>query len=501
VPFAAVCKKKSGAKRENCGQNSIAATGEGELPRRMENTLRATPKHRPEIDPEFTPAVVWNKAYRELCANTPGAAPLAFSLSRPDGTASSFHTVCLPHEGAFAALNQIYAERILKFLLWARGGNKVMLAGRYAGELAALLRGIYHETGARAFDCDFVKKLFDTGLEISAVADESALPRDAASHLPLGRNLDGCRIGFDLGGSDRKCAALIDGKVVFSEEVKWDPYFQSDPQYHYDGIRDSLRRAAAHLPRVDAIGGSAAGVYINNTTRVASLFRGVKDPAVFEARVKNIFPTLAREWGVPFEVLNDGDVTALAGSMSMGKNAVLGIAMGTSVAGGYVDPHGRVTNWLNELAFVPLDYRENAPADEWSGDLGCGVQYFSQQGAARLLPLAGIRLPEEMKLPERLEELQRLMGRGDPRARKVYEAVGACFGYFLAHLADFYACEHLLLMGRVASGEGGSVIIENARRVLADEFPALNINLVVPDEKEKRHGQAIAAASLPALRK
>ena len=64
---------------------------------------------------------------------------------------------------------------------------------------------------------------------------------------------------FDLGGSDRKVAAVIDGKVVFSEETVWDPYFQSDPQYHLDGIMDSLRKAAAHLPRVDGIGGSAAG--------------------------------------------------------------------------------------------------------------------------------------------------------------------------------------------------------------------------------------------------
>ncbi|MDR1497867.1 MAG: hypothetical protein LBS59_05595 [Puniceicoccales bacterium] len=468
----------------------------------MKNTpLNIAPLHRPEIDPTFTPAILWNKAYRALCAKTQASTPLVFSLSRPDGTISSFRTVCLPHEGNFALLNEVYVERILKFLLWARGANKVVLAGPNAARLVPALRDTYSTGGARAFDCNFVKKLFDTDLEIDALNDESALPLDTTPLLSMGRNLDGCRIGFDLGGSDRKCAALIDGKVVFSDEVKWDPYFQPDPQYHYDGIRHSLRLAADHLPRVDAIGGSAAGIYINNATRVASLFRGVTDPALFNSRIKNIFPTIAREWGVPFEVLNDGDVTALAGSMSMGKNAIIGIAMGTSVAGGYVDTRGHLTNWLNELAFVPLDYRENAPADEWSGDLGCGVQYFSQQGIARLLPLANIHLATELKAPERLNELQRLMANGDPRARKIYDAVGVCLGYFLAHLADFYAYEHLLLMGRVASGDGGSVIIENARRVLADEFPELNINLVVPDEKEKRHGQAIAAASLPALRK
>ena len=250
---------------------------------------------------------------------------------------------------------------------------------------------------------------------------------------------------------------------------------------------------------VDAIGGSAAGVYISNRVRAASLFRGITDPEVFDRRVKNLFVDLGKEWEVPFEVLNDGDVTALAASMSLGRNSVLGIAMGTSVAAGYVDPKGNLTNWLSELAFVPVDYRVDGPADEWSGDLGCGVQYFSQQGVGRLLPLAGIHLPASMRLPEQLEELQKLMKAGDARALRVYEAIGIAFGYALAHFASFYDYRCLLIMGRVTSGTGGDVIIDRARAVLRDEFPTLHIDLVVPDEKDKRHGQAVAAASLPTL--
>ena len=328
------------------------------------------------------------------------------------------------------------------------------------------------------------------------------LPAESTSSLPLGRNLEGCRIGFDLGGSDRKCAAMIDGKVVFSEEVRWDPYFCADPQFHYDGIMHSLQLAATHLPRVDAIGGSSAGVYINNKVRVASLFRGVEEnaPELFDSRVKNMFLDVAKEWGVPFEVLNDGDVTALAASMSLEKNAIIGMAMGTSVAGGFCDPAGNLTNWLNELAFVPVDYRVDGPKDEWSGDEGCGVQYFSQQGACRLLPAVGIHLPADMKFPEQLVELQTLMKNADPRAVKVYEALGVEFGYTLAHYAEFYDYTSLLIMGRVTSGPGGQVMIDKAVQVLTDEFPELGIEVIQPSEQDKRHGQAIAAGSLPALR-
>ena len=459
--------------------------------------MDAAPRHRSPIDPGLIPAVLWTRDYLTRCECTAGSTELTIALRREDGTASLFCTRVLAR-GVDDAATYLHVERTVKFLLWSRGASEILLCGSEAAPLALRLQADYSSTGCRAFDADFFRKAFERPLSFRVV-DASALPTASAAHLPLGRNLDGCRIGFDLGGSDRKCAALIDGKVVFSEEVKWDPYFQSDPTYHLAGIRASLDLAASHLPRVDAIGGSSAGVYVNNKVRIASLFRGITDANIFDSQVRDMFLDLAKSYGVPFEVLNDGDVTALAGSMSLGRNAVLGVAMGTSVAAGYVDKAGNLTNWLSELAFVPVDYRPDGPADEWSGDRGCAVQYFSQQAVGRLLPLAGIALPTSMRLPEQLEELQKLLLVGDPRASQVYEAIGIAFGYSIAHLASFYELSCLLIMGRVTSGQGGTIIIEKARMVLRDEFPELRIDLVVPDEKDKRHGQAIAAASLPAL--
>jgi len=453
----------------------------------------------PPLDSGFIPAVLWNREFRRLC--TPAAEPIALAFERPDGTVSRFDTRILPHAGANCALNFRYIERLVKTLLWSRGGLRIFIGGN-AG-IADMLRGIYAPDGERKFDCDFVgTKAYGHPLEIVACAI-AGVPAEKEGTIALGRHLDGCRIGFDLGGSDRKCAALIDGKVVFSEEIAWDPYFQSDPQYHYDGINDTLKRAAAHLPRVDAIGGSAAGVYVNSEVRAASLFRGVPQDA-FEKRIRRIFFDLQREWGgVPFEVTNDGEVTALAASMSFGENRVLGISMGTSVAAGYVTASGAITPWLNELAFAPVDYRDDAPVDEWSGDRGCAVQYFCQQGVARLAPLAGLTFPKEMKFAEQLIEVQHLMRAGDERARRIYETIGVCFGYAIAHYAEFYDIGMLLILGRVTSGEGGAIILEKAGHVLRTEFPSLaeRIRLRTPDEKDKRHGQAVAAASLPALRK
>ncbi len=458
-----------------------------------------TPRIVPVLDAQFRPAILANRAYRAQVAKSGKAQPVTLALEQTDGSVYHFKTAIFAEGTPEAAANYVYLERILKFLLWSRGGWRIHFDGPAA--LAAKLAAHYRDDATGKFDSELVgEKMFDHKLELVNTKD---IPAERAQSQPLGRHLDGCRIGFDLGGSDRKVAAVVDGKVTFSEETVWDPYFHPDPQYHFDGIMDSLKQAAAHLPRVDAIGGSSAGVYVNNRVKVASLFRGVP-PDLFEKRVKNLFLEIKKAWkNIPFEVVNDGEVTALAGSMSLGKNGVLGIALGTSTAGGWVNGDGNITSWINELAFVPVDYNPSAACDEWSGDYGVGAQYFSQQAVGRLLPAAGIEAPKGMPLPEKLKLVQSLMAQGDERARKVYETIGVYLGYQIAHFADFYELQNVLVLGRVTSGQGGDLIVNGAREVLKCEFPDLagKIELHVPDEKQKRHGQAIAAASLPEIAK
>ncbi len=455
------------------------------------------PRVIPVLDPGFRPAVLAVRAFRSLVDGTGSAVPVRIALEQTDGSVFHFETQVLPESHPQASANVAYVERFVKFLLWARGGWRIYVDGPES--LAAGLASHYSQTEAGRFDAHFVGELvFDRQLEVVRTRD---LPPEHSVTKPLGRHLEGCRIGFDLGGSDRKVAAVIDGRVVFSDETVWDPYYKPNPQYHFDGIMDSLTKAAAHLPRVDAIGGSAAGVYVNNRVKAGSLFRGVP-PDVFQARVKDLFLDIRKAWnGVPFELVNDGEVTALAGSMSLGQNAILGIALGTSTAAGYVTPEGNITSWLNELAFVPIDYNPASAVDEWSGDYGVGSQYFSQQCVGRLMPVAGIDAPAGMPLPERLKQVQALRADGDDRARKIYETIGAYMGYGVAHFASFYDLRHVLVLGRVTSGPGGDDIVLGARRVLDVEFPELarRIAFHVPDEHDKRHGQAIAAASLPTL--
>ena len=451
-----------------------------------------------ELEPNFAPLSVALRDFKAL-VNEKGGEDLLIAIERDQGFVSRNDMRVLA-DGVDDELNFNIVERVIKSLLWMRGGYKIILSG--PENLCKRIQDAYKVNGLREFDRNFMSGIYESEFQVIISKCPCGVPEAREASSAIGRHLDGCRIGFDAGGSDRKVSAVIDGETVYSEEVLWFPKENSDPQYQYDGILAAMKTAASHMPRVDAIGVSSAGVYINNKIRAASLFIKVS-PEDFEKRVKNMYIDVAREIGadIPLEVANDGDVTALAGAMDLNDTEVMGIAMGTSEAGGYVDKNGNITGWLNELAFVPVDANPDSMVDEWSGDYGCGVKYFSQDAVIKLAPAAGIELDSTQPLAHRLKAVQKLMEERDPRAKKIYETIGVYFGYAVAYYAMFYDIKHVLIMGRVTSGEGGAILLERAKEVLAGEFPEFSIELHIPDESSRRVGQSIAAASLPETRK
>ena len=457
------------------------------------------PRFVPPLDPAFRPAVLANRAFlKEVKASGEGV-PLVLGLERADGSLSRFETSVFPDGHARAAANLRYAERLVKFLLWQRGGWKVYVGG--PASIGQYLAQVYAPDGERQFDYHFMgEDVYEhTFTVVSCNADE--VPATKESTQPLGRHLEGCRIGFDLGASDRKVSAVIDGEAVYSEEVVWEPRKNTDPAYHYTEIMAALNTAASKMPRVDAIGGSSAGVVINSRIMIASLFRGIPKDRFGE--VREMFLRIRDELKVPLEVVNDGEVTALAGAMSLEDVGVLGVALGSSEAGGYVTMDGNITGWLNELAFCPVDYAPEAAADEWSQDAGVGALYFSQQCVFRLAPKAGITLPTDITDAERLKIVQEKLEAGHDGATKIWQSMGYYMGYGIAHYADFYELKNVLILGRCTSGSGGQLILDGANAVLRSEFPELaeRIHIQLPDEKSRRVGQSIAAASLPAIPK
>ncbi len=448
-------------------------------------------EHPPKLDPSFIPFGVWREAYLK-----DAKVPVSIAVERDKGQISVHHTF-IHGTPQMAQADYRYVERYVKFLLWSTGGFRVSVCG--CSELTRRLQKAYTPGGERDFDCTFFYQLYEKKLEILDLPLEDC-PQVRETAAPMGGNLDGCRIGFDAGGSDRKVSAVIDGQCVYSEEVVWHPKLQEDPDYHYGHIVEAFKTAASKMPRVDAIGVSSAGVFIGNAPMVASLF--IKVPRSNWDKVKTIYDRAAKEIGdVPIVVANDGDVSALAGAMGLNVGSIMGMAMGTSEAVGYVNEDRSVLGWINELAFAPVDLQEGAMQDEWSTDYGVGCKYFSQDAVIKLAPAAGIELDPALSPAEKLKVVQALMAQDDPRAAAIFETIGAYLAYTVVLYSQFYDIRHLMMLGRVMSGKGGDTILRVCNGILKAEFPALaeKCEVMLPDENTRRVGQSVAAASLPRL--
>lgn len=448
------------------------------------------------IDKNFKPIISELINYQNKCKSEESK-PFAFCIERNDGFRQTCKLDLLKSSG-YDQSNYRLVERLVKTSLYVYGGYKIYVGG--CGYIADRLKEEYRIGGAREFDVKMMTRIYEKPFEVISVKYQD-VPQSYEKAEKHTFSLNGCRIGFDAGGSDRKVSAVIDGKDVYSEEVVWHPKTTSDPDYHYAEIKKAFKSAAERMPRVDAIGISSAGIYISNQVKAASLFISVPDD-LFNKKVKNIYIDAVKELfgDIPVKVANDGDVTALAGAMSLGTNKVLGIAMGTSEAAGYVDGDGCIKGWLNELAFAPVDYSENAETDPWSGDKGCGVSYFSQDGVIKLAGMCNLELSGNTPA-EKLKSAQKLLNDGDIKAQQIFEDIGEYLAHSLAYYLWFYDTEQVLILGRVTSGKGGELIMNTCNAVLKACYPQIaeKVKINLPDEKSRRVGQSIAAASLPLL--
>lgn len=447
-------------------------------------------KFIPTLDKNFKPIIVEYNDFIKKVKSYGSNASVSVCVERNKGYNYVFNMPVYP-DGVADEENYKIVERMVKAVLWIVGGYKIFVKG--SSVLYEKLKRAYSKTGERAFDNEFMSTCYLKDFEV-IYSDETFISKE--NPVSLGGHINGNRIGFDAGGSDFKICAVVDGQTIYSEEIVWNPKTQTNPDYHYEMIEKGLNKAKSHLGKVDAIGVSSAGVIIDDCLMVSSLFLGVDKTNCLEKCQKAFVNVIEKTFpNVPYAVANDGDITALAGSMSLGLKSVMGMAMGTSEAVGYINEKGDINGWISELAFCPVDLNENAEVDEWSTDKGVGCKYFSQDAVIRLYENAGKKFDEKLTKAEKLSFVQTLLEKGDKLAEEIYENIGIFLGYTLPFYHKFYRMKHLLIMGRVVSGRAGQIIVDNAKKVLKEEFN-LEIDLILPDEKSKRVGQSIASSSL-----
>ena len=274
-------------------------------------------KYIPKYDKEFKPALLEIQKFNEEVAKSQDKTELVICLERTKGYNYHYKTFIYKEGTGHDEENYFMIERICKILLWIVGGYKFYISG--SNLIASKLKLAYKENGQRKFDYFFFKDVYENYIEIVSCEKEE-IPKLNLEEIKLSNGLNGNRIGFDAGGSDRKVSAVINGEVKFSDETIWNPKTNSDPNYHIEGIMDSFLKACEHLPTVDGVGISTAGIVVDNKIMVASLFLKVSKEE-YEKKIKNIYvncvKNLEKKYNkkIPVIVANDGDVTALAGLM------------------------------------------------------------------------------------------------------------------------------------------------------------------------------------------
>lgn len=494
-------------------------------------------KFHPNYDPDFSPMILFLREYECRLKNAERTDSFTLSVCRGRKIVHSAELTLLPPHPENDVLTHVYVERMIKSHLWMIGGDRILLHSDRA-DLTERIRALYTPAGERAFDAAFFSRIFDRNFEIEGkpslrcrvpdadaaissphcpVLANSAAKRgvDAAAECTPNSGVNGkCvspsgtkirqnkahrtfrrRIGLDLGGSTLKITAILDGEIVHQSQTLWNPREQTDTGYHVECIVAAIREAEECMGGTDFIGISCAGIALDNKVVSEALFRSVPEDRRHE--ILSVFERVsAALGGVPYRVVNDGEISSLCALGSSRRHSILGLTLGTSLGCGYVDAGGRLTEQINELAFVPHDLSANACMDEWSGDRGVGVGYLSQDAAIKLAERAQIPMNPSCTPSEKFRRITSLLREGDPRAQRIFEDMGIYLGYSIPFYATCYAVRHILLLGGVSSGEHGNVIIETAKRVLAEEFPEIESRLAFVPVKGATHLQDEAAARL-----
>lgn len=387
------------------------------------------------IDERFIPLAKQLYEYRKVAKD---AKTVRITLFRVNGVAT--------HEEKFDGSELAFTliERIVKSMIWVYGGYKICINDE---AVAMRLKSVYENE--RKFDADFMSSVYAKPFEV--VFDET-LYQACDEKIEI-KETKGLKIGLDLGGTSVKASTVKDGEEIKSEVVSWKALDSNDIEYHYSFLCSVIEKMSVAGERVEGVGISTAGVVCNNELAISLLLRNVK-----RETYENLFARISQRFSLPVTVVNDGDVSAMCAQK---EGNVLGIALGTSEAGGYIND-GYLSGRLNELAFVPFCFYDG-DVDEWSGDSGCGVNFISQHGVRTASKSLGYNFEgtdTEVAYAVHAE------AQNDENLAKTYDIIGEYLGWALLWYNEFYTLDTVCLAGGVMSGTFSGNIVKRASEIL-----------------------------------
>ena len=139
-------------------------------------------KNVPVLDPEFIPLMRFNRAFLADAKK-----PVGIAVERADGQMAACRTF-IHGTPEMREADCYYIERIVKTLLWMKGGFKVYVSGDE--RICEYLQSVYCAGGQQEFDWDYMANVFEHPFEV-VLADELPAAQDApAMRLSKGDMVD-----------------------------------------------------------------------------------------------------------------------------------------------------------------------------------------------------------------------------------------------------------------------------------------------------------------------
>ena len=120
--------------------------------------IEVTPKHSPKLDPDYTPLYLFNQAFLKEAKK-----PLGIAVERASGQMVVTRTFIHGTPDKRDA-DLYYVDRLVKSLLWVKGGFKVYICGDE--DVYQTIKAAYAPGGSRAFDAEFMSGVYEKPFEV-----------------------------------------------------------------------------------------------------------------------------------------------------------------------------------------------------------------------------------------------------------------------------------------------------------------------------------------------
>ena len=131
------------------------------------------------LDEGFAPMSVVFRDFEAAAKANPQE--IVVAVVRNKGLTSTYKLTVFADDAGKDEENFMFCDRIVKSMLWMRGGYKIIIAG--SEKIYNYFKKAYSKGGSREFDVNFMSRVYECPFEVEYIADVKNAPVDKEDGL------------------------------------------------------------------------------------------------------------------------------------------------------------------------------------------------------------------------------------------------------------------------------------------------------------------------------